>query len=70
MENELLNTIHKALRDRIAPDTSDSLLFVQEVAQTAAEAAQKVVEELLEANRHLQETVRRLSRVDTGTTAS
>lgn len=64
MENELFNTIHNALEDRIKPSDGDSRLFVQEIAETAAEAAKNHVQELLEANQHLQDTVKRLSRVD------
>jgi hypothetical protein len=65
--NELEQTIQEALCALVKPDTEESVLFIQEVARTAAEAASDLFSELLESVGHLQETVRRLSHLDTGT---
>jgi hypothetical protein len=61
-KNELFTEIHEALRASVRPSTTDELTFVHEVAVLAAEAASKHVQELLEANGHLQETIKRLSK--------
>lgn len=60
--NELFTEIHEALRASVRPSTSDEHTFVFEVAVLASEAASKHLQELLEANAHLQETVRRISK--------
>lgn len=69
MNDELFNEIQDALIASLKPSTLDENTFVHEVAKLASEAASKHVSELLEANEHLRATVRKMSKVDTGTVA-
>jgi hypothetical protein len=60
--NLIYDDIYEALVARIRPDDADSERFVDEIALVASEVAKNHVQELLEANGHLKETISRLSK--------
>jgi hypothetical protein len=64
---EMFYYIHTALHDHISPASVDEGSVVTVLADVATKAARKHVDDLVEANKHLQETVRRLSHLDTRT---
>lgn len=70
MENELFDSIREALEGSLRPATPDEHTFVLEVAVLASKAASEHAKDLNEAISHLQETVKRLSKLDTGTVTS
>lgn len=70
MNSEMYDVILNAIRERIFPADSAEELFCHELATIAASAAEQYTSDLLEAVGHLQETVKRLSHVDTGTAVS
>jgi hypothetical protein len=70
MKNELFTEILDALTASLKPYTPDENTFVHEVAQIACKAAQSHFSEVLEANEHLNRTVREMSKRDNGATVS
>lgn len=70
MNDELFVEILNALTASLKPYTPDENTFVHEVAQIASKAASEHFSEVLEKIQHLEGTVKRLSKVDSGTAAS
>lgn len=64
MEDELYNHIYSELVTKITPSSPEEILFLHEIATLAHRGVQKYTGELEEAVGHLQETVKRLSKVD------
>lgn len=69
-ETELYSVIYAALMEKVPADTADEKLALHHLTLIASDAAAHHFAELLEAVGHLQETVKRLSKVDTGTVGS
>lgn len=63
-KDEVYTLIHDALSEKISLDSQESKKFVHEITLTARAGVVEYVRELEEALGHLQETVKRLSRVD------
>lgn len=64
---ELYDVIYAALMEKVPADTADEKLALHHLSLIASDAATLHFAELLEKIRHLEGTVKRLSRVDTGT---
>lgn len=59
---DIYDIVHKTLEDKLEPSTNDEELFIDRISLVVEKALSPYLEEIEEATRHLQDTIKRLSK--------
>lgn len=70
ISDQLYDHFFEAFESKMKPSSDDELLFVRNIANIAVESTVGFLDDLVEANAHLLDTVRRLTKGDNRATVS